>query len=92
MFPLRTQADPEFRKPDRTKPYGNGIFKAILRNTVFKDFRSIGFRIGDRFYSSIEELADELETPPAMMSFLSTSVCFRIMILSTRLDGLLGPC
>ena len=73
-------------QPQRHKPYGNTIFPAILRDTIFKRPRAIGYKLKDRLFSSIKGTEHQPEVPPSMMSFLGTTVCiFSLLIRSLTL-------
>jgi len=79
-----------FSQLEQDKPYGNGVFQAVLADSIFKGNNSIAYKIRDRFCSSLEELEDELEIPKPMLAFIATGVylfstsMIRLLISSMR--------
>jgi hypothetical protein len=47
-----------FSQQQQTKPYSNGVFQAILVDTIFKGDNSIVYKLRELFCSSLENLED----------------------------------
>lgn len=63
-----------FCQRQHTKPYSHGVFLAILADTIFKGDNSTAYKIRDQFFSSLENLEDELEIPKPMLAYIATGV------------------
>jgi hypothetical protein len=63
-----------FSQRQHTKPYSHGIFLAILADTIFKGDNSTAYKLRDQFFSSLEDLEDELEIPKPMLAYIATGV------------------
>ncbi|KAI0716909.1 hypothetical protein C8Q76DRAFT_795146 [Earliella scabrosa] len=70
IFPI----NPAQQSVDGTKPYGIPVFAQVLRNAFFRDERSFGYRVVDRFESSLADQPDEKEIPAAMLALVSTAL------------------
>ena len=60
---------------DGSKPYGAAIYLDMLRVGFFKSSTSLGFKIMDRFTSSLLDKPDEKEIPAPMLALVATAVC-----------------
>ena len=58
----------------RDKPYNNSVIHTALQEAFFKDTKSIGMTLHDRYISSIED-DDEVELPASMLALVATGVC-----------------
>ncbi|KAI0704545.1 hypothetical protein C8Q76DRAFT_697139 [Earliella scabrosa] len=66
--------NPAQQTVDGTKPYGIPVFAQVLRNAFFRDERSFGYRVVDRFESSLADEPNEKEIPAAMLALVSTAL------------------
>ncbi|KAI0353816.1 hypothetical protein OH77DRAFT_1590904 [Trametes cingulata] len=56
------------------KPYSPPVFVETLRAAFFKRPNSLGFKISDRFESTLPEKPDEKEIPAAMLALVATTL------------------
>jgi hypothetical protein len=79
-----------FSQRQQNKPYGNGVFQAILTDTIFKGDDSIADKLREMFCSSLAALEDELEIPEPMMAFIATGVYPSLALIDPLLISTTG--